>query len=516
MKKEWLWVAALTALGFAVRVWLIAYHQEIEVDGAFYAALAKKISTGNAYFSLRLPPITSYAIAIAAPFCAGYEEAGRWVSVVAGTAALPLLYLLVRLFFSPAVGLIALALAVFEPTLWQYSSAVMSEPAYLFFFLLGLLVSVAVFRKQTALTAVAAGMTWGLAYLTRHEGLNYLVLLLLGIAAAVFFRKIKIWKGILLAVFVAAGFAILASPYLYFLKKSTGSWTFTDKVGVQLWIGKESVGPGWEERWEKALFGLTPDGTGIIAQQWPRNPQIRKELQPTPREMLQTYLYNGALFLKGGFSQWLAPFLLIFFGIGFYVLAGSAEGRRALGLVALLFLPFLFYPFFYFDLRYLFPLLPICLAIAACGVDALAQRFWNYPKAACLIALVMVTSFLPTTISASLKWQKEGTASKDVGEWIRKNYPDGARLMDRYPQIPFYGGAEQVTLPYAPLDEIIKYGKQEKAELLLLRKTVTARCRPWLMFLFEKPDAEPRLELVFKGRFGAPGKMEEVLVFKFR
>lgn len=508
-------VALLVLAGFALRYILIGTQAEIETDGAFFATLAEKISTREATFASRFPPLYSYAIAALAPYCADFEQAGRWVSLVAGTAALPLIYLVGRLLFSPAVGWIALALAAFEPTLVGYASSVLNESTFLFFFLAAVLLSGILLQKKGFLLAAATGIVWGLAYLTRHEGVVYLGIL----GAALFILAIKRkWPALptaALILFLLTGFLSVSFPYLRFLKQSTGQWTLSDKAALQLWLGSASVGPDWRERWEKALTGLTDDGTRIEAQQVPVDPELRKKLRPSFREIVRTYVYNVALFLKTGASQFLPPFVWLFLGIGLFLLLGEPQGRIKLGLWSVLLIPLLLLPFFYFEPRYFFVGIPWCLIVAAKGIEGIAAPVKRRWVPAALTAALVVT-FLPAAVSAARKGREEGGLSRQVGQWVRTQFPEGVRLMDRHPQIAFYGGAELVTLPCAPWKEILNYARLERAELLVLRKSVVVEKRPWLQFLVDQPAANPHAELIYQAKYQLGGGGDQVWVFRLK
>lgn len=509
-------VAFLIFAGFAVRFGLMRSSAEIEVDGSFYAALAQQILNGESCFQHFWPPFFSVLTAGMSFLAHDLETAGRLVSLIFGTAFLPLIYLITSRIFSPGAGLVAICLAAFEPNLCRYSSAVLSEAAYLYFFWMAIALSGLLFQKKNVLLALACGLCWGLAYLTRQEGSLFFLITFFILSGMLFFKKINAGKGILLLLVFAASFLALSYPYLNYLKETTGKWTLTDKTVVNLWLGKESVGPDWIERREKSVTGLAPDGKRIAHLHIPTDPELKKLYKPTAEETAKTYLYNVALFFKYGSREWLPPLLILFFGMGFYVYIPKNKKELKFVWFYPFLIPFFLFPLFYFQVRYFLPLIPAIIILSSLGIYYFSQKF-NYRKTALFIVVFLcAASFIPYVVFEAKARQEQGDMTKKVGEWIRENFPEKTVIMARRPQSAFYAGKKYIHLPYGSLNEILEYAKHKKVELIMLQQNHIDSIRPRLRFLFESSEPSPDLRLVHEKEYYFNRKMNRVRIFEIK
>jgi hypothetical protein len=73
---------------------------------------------------------------------------------------------------------------------------------------------------------------------------------------------------------------------------------------------------------------------------------------------------------------------------------------------------------------------------------------------------------------------------KEVGLWIKQNRPDSI-LMARKPRTAFYGEARYVSLPFASLNEIVRFARLRGAQILVLDEKYTTSRGPHLSFLLE-------------------------------
>lgn len=511
MKNRYGLLFLLIGIGFVLRAYLAVLSTVIDVDGTFMALLAQDISTGKAYFRSIIPPLFSYLMVFAFPFFQGFEEAGRMVSVVMGTAALPLIYLLGRYFFSPKVGLIATALAVFEPNLLFYSSSVLSESTYLVLFLGASMLSYCLIKKPSFLLSAVVGIVWGLTYLTRQEGAILCGLLVLIFVGFLLIRKISLIKGVVIVAFICLGFFAVSLPYLQFIKKTTGDWALSDKSLLHIRSGIESIHFEDRNRVEKFLFTLTPDKKSVVSQELISNSALREQYKPKFNELVEMYVKNVAICLKIGLPQWLPFLIYLFLGIGLY---GVIKNRDSKWLWLLPLSPcYLLFPFIYYQNRFLFTLIPFCLVLAAYGVAIVSTRFTQKKWGVVAIIMVVFVSVVPNISSEIQQRQGKGDFLKEVGSWLEKNYPSGSRFMARYPQIPFYGGGVPVPLPYAPLEDIVVNARFQNINAIILRRSVVERFRPWLLPLFLDPDSVEALQLIYRAKNIQETSEDEVLIY---
>ncbi len=506
------WIAA----GLLIRAYLASIPAEIEVDGTYMALLARSVLKGEAYFRSIIPPFYSYLMVWALPFSSGLEEAGRWVSVILGTASLPLIYLLGRYFFSHRVGVMAVALAALEPSMLFYSYSVLSESTYLFIFLSALILSFILIKKQFFLLAVGVGLIWGIAFLTRQEGAILLGILMFVLLGNMVLKKTPILRGATLIFFLSVGFFSVAFPYIRFIHQTTGEWALSDKSLLHIRSGIESVSSNDPMQVEKFIFGLTADKESVLSQKILTDPAVKEKYKPKFYELAKMFAVNAAICLKIGLPKWLPPLLYLFLGIGlFLTLKEKTLRKKWLWLLPILPCYFVF-PFIYYQNRFLFTLIPFCLILAAYGITLFSTQIFKKEWGVWILFFFIVASFVPETATAALKRKGSGELAKQVGFWLQENFPKGGRFMARYPQIPFYGGGDPIAFPYAPLEDILIYARAQKVDALILQKSVVMHFRPWLLPLFENPDSAQELKLLYRAKERLGSTQDEILIYGFK
>lgn len=207
---------ALVALAVRVLYALSMRHYPVVGDAFNFHVVAQGIADGHGF--REVPPLvgpTAEHPPLFEVFLAFFDKLGltgyepqRIVISVLGTLNIVLIGLLGRAIAGARAGVVAAALAAVYPLLWTADGALMSEPLYLTFVLLSLLVGLRLRTAPTVWRAAALGVTIALAALTRGEGLALVVLL----AAPLIWRAVPTWRrrGVLLAATLAAIVVVLA------------------------------------------------------------------------------------------------------------------------------------------------------------------------------------------------------------------------------------------------------------------------------------------------------------------
>lgn len=215
----------------------------MELDTHFYAKMAKDIAqnvkTGKIFTT---PPVHEnyygveyraflYPLLTALLFfvTGGIQWALIAVSLICGSLAVIPVYLLTMRFIKGPGPEIAAFLIITHPRLVFISSMGLSESLYVLLF-----ISAVYFTASAAMEGqwrhfILAGITWGLAYLTRFEAFAGAALAFIILCSSVFTPqdkgKIKS-RPAKTAVFVVA-VLIIMSPYLLILKTATGGFHLT-------------------------------------------------------------------------------------------------------------------------------------------------------------------------------------------------------------------------------------------------------------------------------------------------
>jgi Gpi18-like mannosyltransferase len=211
-------VCITIAAAFAVRLYLGLTSFCISGDGAGYLGMAHRLAAGEwtKGFDAVFSPLYPLLIAGAHRLIPGWEIAGNMVSVVMGTGAVAAIYLMFREAFGRrdfALG--AAALAAIHPDLAAYSASVRTEAGYLCLLATASWLLLRGLNHRAIGACAMAGAVGGLAYLYRSEGIGFLAIGVMFIAALALVWKTAPPRWALgAAAIFAAAFLAVASPYI--------------------------------------------------------------------------------------------------------------------------------------------------------------------------------------------------------------------------------------------------------------------------------------------------------------
>ncbi len=226
------WVGIL-ALTLGIRLYLFANYYTINNDGVVYLQAARRFREGEWLQGLAsfYPPAYPVMAALAYPVTGDWELAGQVWSFVLGTLVLFPLFGLLRRIYGVRVARAALFFYALSPYVARLSLEVRTEVPYLFFSVSSLYLLQRGLDGRNRREFFLAGISAGLAYLTRPEGI--------GLAAVgslfLFYRG---WIGGRLtaylqpAAMLVLGFALFAAPYVAYLRWDTGGWAISRKAGL--------------------------------------------------------------------------------------------------------------------------------------------------------------------------------------------------------------------------------------------------------------------------------------------
>jgi 4-amino-4-deoxy-L-arabinose transferase-like glycosyltransferase len=222
-------LAALLLVALLLRRWVAAAIPVIETDGVQYVRIAEQFRASGIPWDPLFHPLYSVAMALAAPFAADLEAAGRLVSALFGTAVILPAYALARAILGPGAALITAGLLSIHPALVHSGASVLSEAIYTFWLILAVWIGHRAFTAERPRTLPAAGIALGLAYLVRPEAFLYL----LGLLGWAVHRGVRVpndRRFLRPLIFTGLGFIACAVPYWVYLRHTLGRWTLTGKV----------------------------------------------------------------------------------------------------------------------------------------------------------------------------------------------------------------------------------------------------------------------------------------------
>jgi 4-amino-4-deoxy-L-arabinose transferase-like glycosyltransferase len=508
-------LAAVVCIAALVRLAFAALPRVVRWDEAGYQLIARSLLAGQGYCELlgardlQQPPMVAYLSALGRllHLPPAWATAAPVFVLLGSLLPLPVYGLARGLTGSRRVALIAAVLAAIHPALavsplyW----GTMTEPPYVLFILCALYAAWRLAASGGWRWAIGLGVSCGLAYLTRPEAMLYLAV---GIGFALLYRWRPRPADLVHAGLAVLAFLLCAMPYLVYVYRVTGRWTFSGKQGISMdiawaFVNRDPVAhdrvvssldaTGQEIMWlsaaqyDKSLLGWIREDPARFA--W----QVRTNARDTWHALLHADLL----------SPWLA--LLALFGV-----AGQSWTRARLrreGLLIVALLPLLSLWAFFVLSRFLAVAVPIILIWAALGVEHLVR--WLAETRARLLAgrsgspgvarpraaLSFVYALPLALASAALLAGGAHVAGYEIirmpfdrisiAAWLASEVPPGAGVMLRNSETALYAHLPAIALPDAAWSQILDYARARKVHYIVVEDTDIAEFRPQLSGLLD-------------------------------
>jgi 4-amino-4-deoxy-L-arabinose transferase-like glycosyltransferase len=522
-------LTAILILGLAFRLFLMNWRFAIGFDEPHYLQLGASAALFGWKNILHpyWPPMYPALVALLSVFSHDFELVGRLVSAITGTAVAVPVYVLAKELYGARAGLLAaLLFALFPATAFDDTSA-LSESAYTFLSISGVAVGWFALKKRSVWKGALAGTLFGLSYLTKPEGVGYLLVYLSVAGIWLLYdwrqhRRLATAKIMLVATAMAL---FVASPYILYLRQLTGEWIISGKYKVNR-FDLPSINRLLPDNQNSPLdmayhFGTFheydantytgSDGSdrnlGELAKRMAEN--VYKLLRyAIPGVITGPMFFLMALGLMAGRWTWpqIQLNLYLFSFIAFFWLIVIA--------------------FFHITERYLSPLLPLCFAWIGQGTVVLYKRVQHFfrllpmrifSSARCGLALtaglLFVFSFLPELgrvvgrSSLSREVWADAVELKQAGNWLKANTNTPPTLMSYNKAVDFYAGQFDIrktaTFSYDSLDRILDYAARRSVNYLVIDERYQDEF-PNLSFLLQPESAPEELKPVYE-KAGAAG-----------
>lgn len=452
----------LIGITFALRLYAVLMAQGIAIDSAAYGFMARYFLKGNFIKGLSIPghPLYPLLMSLFSLDSTHVEMTGRLLSLFFGTLTIIPLFYLVKEAIGQKEAIFSALFYSFHPYLVTYSGMLMTEATYwgllvlsVYFFWTGL-------KKEKVWRAMLSGFFLGLAYLTRPEGIGYILVYLIWAVVEGGLKKKWFKRSIFIGVLILTVF-IFAIPYVIYIHQEAGQWLISKKaVAAQSDLLKENpeqVDPSIGIDQNKPVRG----DSKIL---WITHNII--QFLPSV-----TYRYLRAYH----FSLW----LLLFFGL-IRVRRKGIEYELFIASLVLFHLISLS-TFLPSSIRFSIPVIPLSLFWAGTGILEIKRylekiKISNSEK---VIFLFVILAIL-IQLSESLKPERSFRAGqKKVGLWLKQNTPPDAIIMSNSPQEAFYADREWMFIPFGistpgnpgkSYSEIICYAKTKGVRYILVNK----------------------------------------------
>ena len=237
LKSERVIIVSLFLVALIIRLIALDRIYLIARDGIHYVSLAGLFMSGAIVEGLSHPyhPLYPALIALAGSVTGNTALAGQLLNLILSSLTIIPLYLIGRFVYGAKGGIITGLFFAFQPYCGRFSVDVLSDPSFLFFFVLAFYFGLKAGCEDTSSKwwGFGAGVSSGLAYLTRPEGILIIVFLL----PWYFWRWLWCPKKQIPRIMVVMGcflfgFSVFAGPYVLFIKSHTGNWHLSMKPSV--------------------------------------------------------------------------------------------------------------------------------------------------------------------------------------------------------------------------------------------------------------------------------------------
>ena len=520
LSNEAVFLISCTFVAFLIRFSLLPPDPVIDFDGVYYARLGGRMISGDliggisAYWS----PLYPFLIGVFSLFFQDLEFAGRFVSIIAGTALIFPSYFLIRDFFGRAAAYLGVILIIFHPSLIQVSGWVMTESVYILIFTTGILTSWLALKDRRNRDFFVTGLLFGAAYLTKPEAIGYIGLLLVLTMGAKLFRRDfpfrSLFAGYLL---LLIGFSIFLIPYVTVIYQKTGRLTISQKIQFNIpSISSDMSG----NRFEISADGQSTKTDQIYGDAYETENQKSKNSKELPSGNLAgaTFDFKGFIpkilknlneAIKNHIPWILTTPLILLTIVGFFYKPWTRQRlAKEFYLFSFLICTLLGYAATITGLRYTYTIIPILLCWTSHGIVELSDWFSKSISNVCgkrvkinrfpiqIFILIAAVAFLATTFYYRVNINNEFWAppfeEKRAGLWIKNHKTSPSLVMASSPIVSFYAEEKHIFLPNEELSKVIEYAKRKKVNYLFLSHPVMPR-----MVIPDENNLPPELKLVY-------------------
>ena len=453
----------LIGISFGLRLYAVLMAQGIANDSAAYGFIARDFLKGHFIKGLSwsaAPPFYPFLIFLLSPDTTHVEIAGRLISLFFGTFTIVPLFYLVKEAVGRKEAIFSVLFYSFHPYLVTYSGMLLTEATYWGLLVLSVYCFWKGLGKQVTWKIGLAGCFLGLAYLTRPEGIGYVLVYLIwiiveGILKKGWFKKIVLMGVLILSVL------IFVIPYVIYIHQETGQWLISKKaLDAQSRFLKEGT--------EDVVSSKGYEKSGPVE----KNSKILGITKNVVRFLpFVTYHYLRAYH----FSLW----LLLFFGL--------IRVRRKVIAYELFLASFVLFhllslsTFIPSTIRFAVPLIPLSLFWAGTGIIEMKRylekaKVFNPERVIVFLIVLAILIQLPQSLKPERSFRAE---QRKVGLWLKQNTPQDAIIMSNSPQETFYADREFMILPFGisrygyrgqSYDEIIRYARTRGVRYILVNR----------------------------------------------
>jgi 4-amino-4-deoxy-L-arabinose transferase-like glycosyltransferase len=475
---------------------LIAWRDTVLVedhDSLVYLDQIKTFRTFDLEKILRMERFTTQFY----PFCASLLS---WPGWSAETSARLCSMIFSSLLFLSVLGIgkrmagaehvaFGLTILVFSPVLIPFSFSILAEPTYVALIYTGFWVFWTQYRNPEVWKAGLLGGIFGLAFLTRIEGLLNLftipflqgVLVFLGHRKEDSLKRLVVWTTAF-----AASFSLLVGLQIWRVSHKFGYFAIDER---QVWTVARQILDG--KSYEEQMSGLNFSSSQINLDYIRAHPELQARAASTAGlkevvvKSVKTIVFNLDNFYGDKLNVLLGPLGLLFFSAGLFKLFKSTNWRD--GFLVSAFIVFnLVGPLLYqVQIRYIAVVFPLMMLVEGIGIVYLAQSagtLWQRGKPPENALRFVFLTALVAAWALPLYWFYASPKTFN-GEYSPDSLREPARIVKSIAQNELlrppivsarkgyfihYADAEPVAFPYTNMEGLTKFCELNKVDFLFV------------------------------------------------
>lgn len=474
-------------------------------DDAVYMDIARSLLDGDfaKIFHPWWSPFFPIVSALFHFFVQDWGLTGRIVSLAFGSLLILPIYLIARIYFDRITTILICFFVIFFKSLVYSSTQSLTEALLVFLIWMGIYLYLKCFQTKRDILAFFSGIFFGLAALTKAEGIFIFTSFLFAstIYLIFFFLRNKILHKqiVLVSIFIFLGFSIIYLPYQIAMQSKYKQSVPLAKASAAANLSSPfNFDSTKTSTWAQDFFSTetfnvkSEFGQGFFSiltktyKSWLRDTNTRFDY------FSQTYLYKN-------FSA--VGMLIFFFGaIWMFFRTKDYNTFTFLFLVPLIFFEIVMFFAPNGDERYiywLYPLIPLGIAFGSIKLPYIPKKIIKFNIVSLILFFIVFLSSNAFYTPSILKEIKNTSIKKSTivsqDEWLMNNDPK-KRLMSKHEAYGFYSKSLIIYTPVvSDLDELLTYAHLQKADYII---ATPAELHPAVLFLSTNPKDYPGLKLI--------------------
>ena len=530
IKRETLILILIFLLGALIRIYLSCNETFIGSDAVVYTRLGKNLIESGRYLfgensnlGIYFPPGYPVFVGLINLFLKDLFISGKMVSLFFSLISIFLFYSIGKELDNRESGLFAaFAYAIYPTSIIVTTLKAQSEGTFFFFIFFSIYLFMVSKRRNSFFIYASLGLSIGIAYLTRPEGL---LLLLLPFLTFVDNNPLKNKRYLFKVCVAFMTFILIISPYLLFLKRSTGEFKISGKQNMGMAIERDANIKS-KKGLDETIFSLNKEktqlrffntGTSIFS-------YIFKNLFENPSKFIKHFLNNvkDEIEILGiGLIPIILPLFFSFFRRDLF--------KKKNMLLFILF-PFLFgglYSLFPIQKRFMGSMVLSLILFSSVGFANSQSAFSNifdfckikrnkiilflekHIKYIIIIMLIL-SSFLYYAVFRSKS--EIPTEHIKAGYFLKNNISseyEKLNIMSLAPWISFYSDSRFTYLPYANYSDMINFAKLYHVDYIVVDERLLSEWDFYDEFLHMEKYSDD-VKLIYEDNSGKLIKMFKV------